>query len=97
LPDSAPAVVELQVSRGGVAAAAPARTPIRLRPDLTGLPAYEHYLLEVVDERGGVRWQGQTGQSESPVLPGQKAGAYFVRVYSPTRDLLREYALQIGR
>ena len=96
LPGSAPAVVELQVSRGSLTAAAPARTAVRLRPDLTGLPAYASYVLELVDEGGTVRWQGQAGHNEFPVLPGQKAGTYFVRVYSPARELLREYALQIG-
>ncbi len=96
-PGSAPVVVELEVSRGAAAAEAPAHTAVRLRPDLTGLPVHDRYLVEVVDENGKARWQGQTSRTEFPLVPGLNSGTYFVRTYSPAKELLREYVLNIGR
>jgi hypothetical protein len=95
-----PAVVLLQTTRGAenpALAAAPAGRPISLVLDLTDLPQFSAYTVEIVDNVGHPAFHS----SESPVnnklqtsiARGLAAGAYFVRLYTPTRELLREYAL----
>lgn len=97
-PAGAPVAVQLQVTRGSAPASAPPATELRIIPDLVGLAVFDSYPLEVVDAEGLVVWQGKTARtSPSAMVPGRKAGVYFVRVYSPSRELLREYALRIGR
>jgi hypothetical protein len=47
---------------------------------------------------GAILWQGNIAAGDAQVrIAGQKSGAYFLRVYSPARQLLREYSLRIGR
>ena len=47
--------------------------------------------------KGAIVWQGKAtardAKVESPI-PQTKAGTYFVRVYSPTGELLREFGLK---
>ena len=94
----APVAVVLEATRGEGSPAAPEGTPVVLKPDLAGLAAAATYPLELVDSAGAVRWRGNAGGSHPQLtVPGMNAGAYFVRVYSPSRQLLREYALRIGR
>ena len=94
----APFAVTLTTARGPAAAAhAPARTPLSLTPDLTGLPQSASFRLEVVDAMGRPVWQGDYAGSAGKVsLPGLAAGVYFARINSRDGALLREYALEIG-
>jgi len=53
-------------------------------------------VLEVVDARNTVVWQGAlTARDPQATLPRRGPGTYFVRIYSPARDLLREYGLEV--
>ena len=94
----APFAVTLSTARGpAIAANAPARTPLSLTADLTGLPAQSSYRLEVVDAVGRRVWRGSVaGDARKTALPGLGSGIYFARVYSPEGGLLREYELRIG-
>lgn len=95
-----PVAVILAATRGAAGAArAPEARPLLLRPDLEGLPALSSYRLEMVDHVGNRKWQGTVGPSlenRSAVAPAARPGLYFVRVYSPSGELLREYALEIA-
>jgi hypothetical protein len=88
--------VDLAVTRGDSSTAAPQGRTLQLRPDLTGLPPLGSYFLEMVDHTGRRMWRGVLASSQAAVtVPGQPAGAYFVRIYTPTGELLREYALGV--
>lgn len=91
-----PAVpLNLEAMRGaGVEAHAPAGRRLDLELDLAGLASAPYYRLEMVDRLGNLVWQGTTTQAH---VPPMVAGAYFVRVYSPAGELLREYGLEITR
>jgi hypothetical protein len=89
--------LSLQATRGaGVEAKAPAGRPLILRPDLEGLPASSSYRLEIVDRVGKRLWQGVVPGAAAPSAntPPVPAGVYFVRLYAPAGELLREYALE---
>jgi len=91
-PRSAVAV-HLAATRGAVQMKAPAGHPLELECDLTGLPVWPAYRLEVVSNSGKrVRQVQITGPAR---IAGLSAGTYFVRIYAPTGDLLREYGLDI--
>ena len=67
-----------------------------LQPDLTGLAARSSYRLEIVDQTGHALRQATLVPAQAGVsVPGLDAGQYFVRVYLPEGELLREYGLQI--
>jgi hypothetical protein len=79
---------------GGTGAAAGQR--LVLHPDLNGLAESSSYRLEIVDQTGRAVWQGMLGRTRAGVAtPGFGAGQYFVRVYLPAGELLREYGLRI--
>ncbi|MDR3699393.1 MAG: hypothetical protein P4L56_07140 [Candidatus Sulfopaludibacter sp.] len=91
---TAPFAVSLAVTRGvGINAQAPAGVPLALQLDVTGLPAAASYRVEMVDRAGKQVWTGTFPGRPAKPLP---AGIYFVRLYSPAGDLLREYGLEIG-
>ena len=94
-----PLAVMLTATRGTVpGGAAPAGRPLALTPDVTGIDAPGPYRLEIVDQRGGVTWQGQYDPAAGAArIPAQRAGIHFVRVYAPAGELLREYGLDIQR
>jgi hypothetical protein len=94
----APVAISLTTVRGpSMEARAPAGRPLRLSPDLTGLPARETYRMEVVDAMGRPVWTGDvTRGAPNASLPGLAAGVYFARLRSPEGALLREYGLEIG-
>lgn len=94
----APALaLALNATRGAVTAArAPALRPLQLRPDLTGIAPFPRYDLEIVDHVGGKVAHAQTDGHAPFRLPGLQSGMYFVRLYSPAGDLLREYALSVS-
>jgi hypothetical protein len=92
-----PFAISLEATRGADDAAwAPADTWLLVRLDLAGLPDLLSYRLEMVDATGAAVWQGtataRDGKAEAKI-PQTKAGAYFIRVYSPAGGLLREFGL----
>jgi hypothetical protein len=101
--NAAPLAIALTAARGWEAAgmqATPGR-PLILNVDLTELASYPDYRLEVVTatgERVG-EWNArpEAGKLSVRVDSLRAAGTYFVRLYSPQRELLREYALRVAR
>ena len=73
-------------------ATAPANTPLVLHADLTGLAQAPSYRVEVVDATGNAVWSGSLPDAK---LPARRPGVYFVRVFTPSHQLLREYGLRI--
>ena len=101
-PTAPPAVILLKTTRGAEnssLAAAPAGTPLILVLDLTDLQQFSEYTLEIVDGGGRPAFQStgspQNNRLQATLTRGLAAGAYFVRVYTPARELLREYALTV--
>ena len=95
---AAPAVaVSLTALRGsGAGSIAPAGRELTLQPDLTGLPDVPAYRLEIVDRTGrSVRLAALPRTQAAVTVPGLGAGQYFVRLYPPAGNLLREYGLEI--
>ena len=96
-----PAVVLLQTARGTESqpVAAPAGKPIILVLDVTDLQPLSKYKVEVVDVAGRPVFQSEAVPSnnklQAPVAKGLPGGAYFIRVYTLARELLREYALAV--
>jgi hypothetical protein len=92
--DATPAIaVALAANRGpGGEAHAPARKPLALQPDLTGLDAPAPYAIEIVDRFGARVWRGAF---PGPPAPPLGPGVYFVRVYAQDGRLCREYALSV--
>jgi hypothetical protein len=67
-----------------------------LHPDLTGLAEDSSYRLEIVDQTGQTVRQGKLTRAQNGIqVRGLGAGLYFVRVYLPAGELLREYGLRI--
>jgi hypothetical protein len=92
-----PLAITLEVTRGESVASVPAGKPLLLQPGLEGLPRFAQYRLEVVDQSGHSVRQAklQTGSSVAGTsIPGITVGVYFVRVYSPSGELLREYGIE---
>jgi hypothetical protein len=89
--------VSLSALRSNVAGSnAPAGRDLMLHPDLTGLAEGPSYRLEIVDQAGRPVRQGTLARGQTGIqVPGLGAGLYFVRVYRPAGDLLREYGLEI--
>lgn len=94
----APFAISLEATRGAAdAVSVPADTRLLVRLDLAGLPVLPVYRLEMVNARGATIWQGTATAHEAKAesqIPQTKAGAYFVRVYSPEGELLREFGLK---
>jgi hypothetical protein len=65
--------------------------------DLTDLQQFSEYKMEIVDAGGHPAFQSngspQNARLQATLTRGLAAGAYFVRVYTPAGELLREYAL----
>jgi len=97
----APFALVLETSRGSEMQHAPAGRRLAITLDVKGLPVFSSYVLQLVDERGGGRLQlqAQTTADRSIIrtsVPDQlRRGIYFIRLYSPAKELLREYGLQI--
>jgi len=93
----APVAIGLSTTRGAAAAAhAPARRPLDVKPDLTGLAVFPTYDLQVVDAVGGTVVQVKAAPRAAARISALQPGTYFVRLYSPSGELLREYALQVS-
>jgi hypothetical protein len=98
----APALILLRTTRGTdnqPVAPALAGRPLTLALDLTDLPTFSEYTLEIVDASGRPAFQSsgfpRNEKLQIAVTRGLAAGAYFVRLYTPARELLREYALTV--
>ncbi len=98
-PSPQPLALFLETSRGSEALHAPAGRPLTLSLDITGLPLLPSYEVEAVDAKGVAQAQAHdvTAQTGIKLLlaKGLRRGNYFVRIYSPARELLREYGIQI--
>jgi anti-sigma factor RsiW len=94
-----PTPIALYAMRGAdVQARGPARRPLLLRPDLTGLPAASSYQLDLVNASGSLAWRGvlsNQGQPPGAIVPPLSRGFYFLRVSSTSGELLREYSLEL--
>jgi len=97
-PPAPIAAVSLTALRGsGPGSSAPAGRELMLHPDLTGLADASSYRLEVVDQTGRPVRQGTIARAQNGIrVQGLAAGLYFVRLYLPAGELLREYGLQIS-
>jgi Putative zinc-finger len=93
-----PFAIALQATRGENVPQVPARQPLVIQPNLEGLPQFSEYRLEIVDQAGKkVREAAITADptgTPKATVPGIASGTYFVRIYSPAGELLREYALE---
>jgi hypothetical protein len=100
--DGPPLAVVLHASRGPaqVYSVAPAGKRLVLELDLADVASFPSYRVEVVDSTGARLWDGPAairGGFASVQMPLRLAkGAYYVRLYSPAQELLREYGLDAG-
>jgi hypothetical protein len=96
---SSPVALVLETSRSSEVLHAPTRRVLELSLDIKGLPAYPLYLVETVDAFGHMQAQSRAAVSEGRVktslAKGLRPGNYFIRLYTPSRELLREYGLVI--
>ncbi len=101
--NGAPVAVTLEAMRGGesLRVHAPAKTPLRLTLDLTGLTLRESYLVRIVDAAGAPVFEAEARQDrthldvEAPArLP---RGVYWIRVEerAAAGTPLREYGLEL--
>ena len=91
-----PAIVSLDAFRGPAAdLRAPAGRELAIRFDTLGLPDLPSYELEIVDRWGSpvVRVNAAPGSAAVPPL---QAGVYYIRLYAPSGELLREYGFQVS-
>ena len=98
-PSAQPLALVLETNRGSELQRAPSGRPLTFSLDVTGLPVLPAYDVEAVDAKGAVQAQfhAVTAQSgiEIRLAEGLRRGNYFVRIYSPSRELLREYGVQV--
>ncbi|HWC95735.1 MAG TPA: hypothetical protein VG456_03270 [Candidatus Sulfopaludibacter sp.] len=91
--ENPPYAVSLSAMRGSASGGkAPAGRPLFLQLDLNGIASAEYLRIEIVSESGEKVWQDS--YPGHPVRP-LTTGIYFVRLYSPGDELLREYGLEI--
>ena len=92
----------LQAVRGPIPAQAqaPVHRMLSLNLDLTDLSAFPSYRVEVVDETGRPMAKGtaipDNGRAAAIVPPLVSRGRYYIRLYSPSAVLLREYGLEVN-
>jgi hypothetical protein len=94
-----PLAISLTATRGvEIGASAPEGRRLALTPDLTGLAEDSVYRLEIVDENGNRTWEGKFAPAQGAAsVSAQRSGPHFVRIYSSTGELLREYGLDVKR
>lgn len=94
-----PAVITLRAMRGAeINSAAPAGRPLDLRLDAVEIARSPAYRVEIVGSGGARVWSGSAslqGSEAEAQTPAEKPGSYYVRLYSQTGILLREYALHV--
>src|ERR1700761_5454881 len=87
-----PVTVALFAMRGADASAhAPSGRPLLLQPDLAGLPSASTYQLDIVDSAGTPVWHGsfKSAGPATTIAPALHAGDFFVRLSTPSGQLLR--------
>jgi hypothetical protein len=96
------ASVTLHSSRGieGLATTkAPAGKPLSLTVDLTELPTFSSYRMEIVGATGKPAWEAVAHPDEHKLTQQTNkslaTGQYYVRLYAPGGALLREFSLRI--
>jgi hypothetical protein len=96
-----PALVLLESTRGAeppLNSSTHAGKSFTLILDLTGLPPLPQYRLEIVDAAGRPVFHSGAGPVDNrlraTVAQGLPGGMYYVRLYTPGQELLREYGLQ---
>jgi anti-sigma factor RsiW len=98
-PSVQPLALVLETNRGSELQRAPAGRPLTLSLDATGLPVLPAYEVEAVDAKGAVQAQFHAVTAQSGIkiqlAEGLHRGNYFIRIYSPSRELLREYGVQV--
>lgn len=91
--------LNLVATRGnGIEARAPAGRALTLQLELAGLRSEPFFRLEVVDRLGKRVWQGDavpTNATAAASVPQMARGIYYVRAYSPSGELLREFGLEV--
>jgi hypothetical protein len=95
-PVADPKTITLEAYRAGDASAvpqAPAGRPLDLKIDLKDLPPASGYRVEVVDASGRRVWFGGT---PARLTKGLARGSYWIRLYTDTGELLREFGLHAG-
>ncbi|HKW96846.1 MAG TPA: hypothetical protein VJN43_03890 [Bryobacteraceae bacterium] len=94
-----PLAIALETTRGSEIQHAPADKPLELSLNITGLASFPEYGVEIVDAAGGrladMRAASKDNNVQTSVRNGLEPGTYFIRVHSPSGDLLREYGLQV--
>jgi hypothetical protein len=101
-PAISAASVELIALRGGATPMAQARAgaELDLKIDLTGLLALPLYRIEIVNADGRAAWTTTATGAERALttrVPRRLAqGIYWVRLYSESGELLREFGLKLG-
>jgi hypothetical protein len=97
--EARPFAVDLAATRGSaIEATAPAGRWLMLRLDLSNLPASPGYRMEMVDRAGNPVWQAAVSARGSKAdfkVPRTRPGVYFVRLYGPPGELLREYGFEV--
>jgi CheY-like chemotaxis protein len=92
-----PDVINLQAMRG-LTEEATARRSLVLNMDVSSLPRFDSYAIELVTGGGEIIWRKTVAAQASmvhAVSEGLKSGMYFIRVYTPAGKLLREYGLRV--
>jgi hypothetical protein len=97
------AEVTITTSRGAepVVASAPARTRLKLNVEVQGVAVTGPCRIDLVNGDGHRVWTGQgstsNGVVSASVSERLSAGQYWVRIYNPSGELLRESALQLNQ
>lgn len=98
-PETQPFALALESSRGVEGRHVPAGQSLQLALDISGLTVSSDYRVEIVNERGqrisDSRVVPHEGKVATSAPKGFRRGAYFIRLYSPQNELLREYGLQV--
>jgi len=89
-PAGEPISVALHADRGEISEAA-AGQPLDLKIDLSDLPPAAGYRVEIVDATGRRVWFGGT---PARLTKGLSPGVYWLRLFTDTGELLREYGLR---
>lgn len=99
---SAPSIVRLVAMRGGEfegLASAPAGKPLQLTLDRSSLAPHAGYRMEIVNQEGHQVWIGvpevDGAALSARVARGPQPGVYWVRLYSESGELLREFGMRI--
>jgi hypothetical protein len=93
------ALVTLASFRGEATASAPLGRPLTLEVSQSDIPPEVSYTLEVVTQFGSSEWKGAPERSGGKLigrLPrGLGKGAYWVRLFGPRAELIREFGLRV--